>query len=132
MKLSLRKPKLLPLIITIFAVLLCTGLGFWQLHRMDWKQDLKDRITARTMAEAINLPSAVEVPDDWDYRVVSVTGIFDHGMETYLTAQSTNGNGGYQVITPLNRLDGSVIMVNRFRLSYSNSVRLLFSSRKAV
>jgi threonine synthase len=118
MKLSLRKPKLLPLIITIFAVLLCTGLGFWQLHRMDWKQDLKDRITARTMAEAVNLPSAVEVPDDWDYRVVSVTGIFDHGMETYLTAQSTNGNGGYQIITPLNRLDGSVIMVNRGWVPY--------------
>ena len=119
MKLSLRRPKLLPLIITIFAVLLCTGLGFWQLHRMDWKQDLKDRISARAMAEAVELPTAIEVPDEWDYRVVSVTGIFDHSLETYLTAQSTNGNGGYQVVTPMTRPDGSVIMVNRGWVPYA-------------
>ncbi|TDI61574.1 MAG: threonine synthase, partial [Alphaproteobacteria bacterium] len=118
MKLSFQKPELLPLIITIFAVLLCTGLGFWQLHRMDWKQDLKDRIAARTMAEAVSLPTSINAPDDWDYRVVSVTGIFDHSKETYLTAQSTNGNGGYQIITPLNRADGSVVMVNRGWVPY--------------
>jgi threonine synthase len=118
MKLSFHKPKLLPLAITMVAVLLCTGLGFWQLHRMDWKQDLKDRIAARTMADVVELPASIDTLDAWDYRAVSVTGTFDHNMETYLTAQSTRGNGGYQVITPLVRADGSVVMVNRGWVPY--------------
>ena len=83
MKLSFRKPKLLPLLITLVAVVTCASLGVWQLQRMDWKQGLKDRIAERVGSEAIAVPSVIDTPIDWEYQPVTVTGTFDHSKESY-------------------------------------------------
>jgi threonine synthase len=118
MKLSFRKPKLLPLLITLVAVVTCASLGVWQLQRMDWKQGLKDRIAERVGSEAISVPSVIDTPVDWEYQPVTVTGVFDHSKESYLAAQSTNSNAGFQVVTPLTRADGSTILINRGWIPY--------------
>lgn len=120
MNLSFNRPKALPLIITIAAVVLCCVLGVWQLQRMTWKHDLVDRINERTTHAAVPLPSKVANPVDWDYLPVTVTGTFDHTQEVFLVAQSTRGNFGYQVITPLHRADGSIVLVNRGWIPYAD------------
>jgi surfeit locus 1 family protein len=80
---------------------------------MAWKHGLMHTIEARIDLPEVELPAALANPPDWEYRHVRVTGVFHHDKESYLPAQSTRGNYGYQVITPLERPDGSMVLVNR-------------------
>ncbi|MBI1179472.1 MAG: SURF1 family protein [Alphaproteobacteria bacterium] len=111
--LFLQKPKPLPTLFTLAAVIVCTGLGIWQLQRREWKHDLIHRIDTRVALPAVPLPGHIDHPDDWDYRHVTVTGTFRNDQESYLRAQSRHGNFGWQVITPLVRPDGETVLVNR-------------------
>jgi surfeit locus 1 family protein len=101
------------------ALLLFTalvGLGTWQVERMGWKRDLIARVEARIHADALPAPARVEWPDvsaERDaYRRVSATGLLRYDAETLVQAVTELG-GGYWVITPLLRDDGSTLLVNR-------------------
>ena len=108
-----RKPTFFPVAITALAVVLCTGLGIWQLYRMEWKAEIKETIASRIGQEAKPLPMTIDDPAVWDYQAVTLSGTFRNDQETYLQAQSANGNFGYQIITPLERADGTTVLVNR-------------------
>ncbi|HEU4476444.1 MAG TPA: SURF1 family protein [Methyloceanibacter sp.] len=95
------------------AVLL--GLGFWQLHRHEWKRDLIAQIEARTKAEPITLEEAealVREGRDPSYFRVTADGRFHHAKEHYLYAVS-EGRVGWHVITPLQTADGDMVLVDR-------------------
>jgi surfeit locus 1 family protein len=95
------------------AVLL--GLGFWQLHRHEWKRDLIAQIEARTKAEPITLEEAealVREGRDPSYFRVTADGRFHHAKEHYLYAVS-EGRVGWHVITPLQTADGEMVLVDR-------------------
>ena len=111
--LFLQKPRPIPTIFTIVAIIVCAACGVWQLQRMVWKNDLMDKIEARAALPVVELPATLSDPESWEYRRVHLSGSFLHDKETYLPAQSARGNFGYQVITPLQRRDGSLVMVNR-------------------
>jgi surfeit locus 1 family protein len=111
--LFLQKPRPIPTIMTVVAVIVCAACGVWQLQRMAWKHDLMHKIDARIELPAVELPASLPNPDDWEYRHVTVTGTFHHDQESYLPSQSTRGNFGYQVITPMERPDGSLVLINR-------------------
>jgi surfeit locus 1 family protein len=52
----------------------------------------------------------------WEYRRVTVRGIFRHGEELHLLNRSLNGNPGLHVLTPFERTDvpgNPTILVNR-------------------
>jgi surfeit locus 1 family protein len=105
----------------IVFVVLCE-LGFWQLHRLAWKEDLIARVGTRTHLPAIPLPSesawpAMDAEND-EYRRVSVTGRYRYAQEVFAYALLSEPKGklsgpGYWVMTPLVRADGSAIFVNR-------------------
>ncbi len=120
MAIFLQRPRPLPVIITAAAVLLCTALGVWQVQRRDWKHDLIATIEAGLEADPVVLPGKIEDPAAWDYRRVTVTGVFRHDQESFLQAQSRNGNFGWQVITPLERLGQSTVLVNRGWVPFDN------------
>jgi surfeit locus 1 family protein len=89
------------------------GLGVWQLQRLAWKQNLIDTVEAQLAAPPVALPAVIDNPQDWLYRRVSVEGRFLHDREIHLLAQTKRGNLGYQIITPLERPDGSFLLVDR-------------------
>jgi len=106
-------PKLVPTLITVPAVLFMLGLGTWQMDRLAWKNALiRERTERLAMAEA-TLPTAIEDPAAWTMRPVRLTGTFLHDRELYVGARSQRGNAGYQILTPLERPDGGVVIVNR-------------------
>lgn len=109
------------LLSALIGVGLCMSLGFWQLRRLAWKEDLLARIAARRDSPPAPLPPREEWPrlrpDDYDYRHVVLRGSFDHTRESYLFRASATGAAGgaagYEIITPL-RLDaGGTVFVNR-------------------
>ncbi|MEJ8812620.1 SURF1 family protein [Variovorax ureilyticus] len=116
-----RGPRSAPFLIAlgICAALVFTGLvalGLWQVERRAWKLDLIAKVDQRVHAQPVAAPG----PGQWpqvslaadEYRRVSATGTLLHDRETLVQATTALG-GGYWVLTPLQRADGSVVLINR-------------------
>jgi surfeit locus 1 family protein len=106
-------------LLTLFGVVLFAGfvaLGTWQVYRLAWKRDLIARVDARVHAPPVLAPtraqwSSVDAPSA-EYRHVQLHGSFLHDRQT-LVWTATDLGSGYWVMTPLQRDDGSVVLVNR-------------------
>ncbi len=104
---------LVPTLVTVPAVLAMLGLGTWQVERLEWKRELIASRTAHVTAPPIALPEAGADGAELEFHRVRLTGAFLHDREMYLGARSLNGNVGYHVVTPLERNDGSHVLVDR-------------------
>ena len=101
---------------TLLGVALLVGLGLWQLERLEWKEGIITKIEARTEREPVPLERALELvrePGRPDYYPVRVEGRFHHDRERYLYALSLEGEPGWHVITPLETVNGEVVLVDR-------------------
>lgn len=92
------------------------ALAVWQVHRRAWKLDLIARVEARVHADPVPAPG----PDAWpavsaaadEYRRVTVAGRWRPERPALVTAVTERG-GGFWVMAPLGRDDGTVVLVNR-------------------
>jgi surfeit locus 1 family protein len=92
------------------------ALGVWQLHRLEWKEALIQRVERHAHAS----PTAAPSPDAWllltrdadEYRRVRLRGRYAHERETLVRASTALGTG-YWVLTPLRTADGFWVVVNR-------------------
>lgn len=110
------RPKLIPTLFTLPALIALIWLGVWQLQRLEWKETLIDRLHSRASAEAVVLPSGDLEIDAWEFQRVTLTGEFLHDHEVHLLNRSLNGNPGLHILTPLRRTDvpgASTVLVNR-------------------
>ncbi|KQO70912.1 SURF1 family protein [Methylobacterium sp. Leaf88] len=100
----------------LILVAALAALGTWQVQRRTWKHDLIARVEARVHADPIAAPG----PGTWDgltadadaYRRVRTSGHFRNDRETLVQAVTDLG-AGFWVLTPLERSDGTAILVNR-------------------
>jgi surfeit locus 1 family protein len=108
----------------VFAAIGCAiliGLGVWQVERLHWKEALLAEIDARIHAPPEPLPPPDVwprlVPDDYEYRHVRATGVFEHDKETYVfrtgALRGAQTTAGFHVLTPLRLADGTHVLVNR-------------------
>ncbi len=108
-------------VLALAAFALLVSLGTWQMRRLAWKEDLIAKIEARVHAAPQALPSEGEwpslKPDDYEYRHVSVTGVFEHDKEALIFRASGPNEGlsqpGYVVMTPLRLPTGAHILIAR-------------------
>ncbi|ESR24933.1 SURF1 family protein [Lutibaculum baratangense] len=108
---------------TALAFSILCALGYWQVQRLAWKEQLIAAAETRATAPAVPLPPAAEWPsldpEDYEYRSVSATGHFRHDREvhaytTLSEPRGSSGGQGYWVLTPLDLQDGSgSVVVNR-------------------
>ena len=109
-------------IFSTLGIVVLLGLGFWQLERRVWKEELIARIEARTNAPAVAIPSE----GDWknvsaerdEYRRVTARGAFRHDREVQVYTVVSEQKGrlagpGYWVMTPLELNSGAAVIVNR-------------------
>ncbi|RYO78382.1 hypothetical protein DL762_008719 [Monosporascus cannonballus] len=105
----------------VLAVIPATAfaLGTWQVQRLGWKTELLARCEDRLVRDPLPLPPRVD-PDavrDFDYRRVVARGRFRHDREMLVGPRMRDGEQGYMVVTPLERLDqggpGATVLVNR-------------------
>lgn len=102
-----------------FAILL--GLGFWQLERKAWKEDIVAKIEARAYGSPVAPPPEAAWPgferEAPDYQRVTLTGTFEHDAEALVHGFVGQGRGtvlqGFFVMTPLRLADGARVLVNR-------------------
>ena len=99
-----------------FAFIGFIVLGVWQIERLAWKRELIQRVESRIHAPAMDPPgpaqwSSISAARD-EYRHVSVSGRFLRGADTRVQAVTAIG-AGHWLLTPLQRRDGSIVLVNR-------------------
>jgi surfeit locus 1 family protein len=92
------------------------ALGTWQVHRLQWKLALIDRVNQRVHALPVPTPGPARWPQisakSDEYRHVRVTGTFLFPLTTRVQAVTDLGSG-YWLLTPLRDSDGNIVMVNR-------------------
>ncbi|OAA75150.1 Surfeit locus 1 [Akanthomyces lecanii RCEF 1005] len=103
------------LIILALIPITAFALGTWQVQRLGWKTDLIAKFEDRLVREPLPLPPHIDPSaiHDFDYRRVVATGRLRHDQEMLIGPRMRDGQDGYMVVTPLERKDGSTILVNR-------------------
>ena len=112
-----RPAFIIVILITTLLTACLLALGTWQVKRLFWKLDLIERVEARAHGEPVDAPSVAqwsEIGDagDYEYRRVRVSGHFLNQQEVQVYTVSDLGPG-YWAMTPLQRDDGSIMIVNR-------------------
>lgn len=112
------RPSLWMSVSTVLCLAVLVGLGTWQLQRLAWKTELIHRIEMRVGEPPAPLPVAIDDPDAWDYKPVTVTGTLLNDRELFIGPRLAVGpdglnRPGVHVLTPLVRVDGSIVLVDR-------------------
>lgn len=105
---------LLGTVIALGAIFL-SCLGLWQLHRLEWKRSLIERVETNLTSEPLSFEQVerlVVIGGDIEYRPVSVSGTYDHTKEQHFFA-THKGRSGYYVYTPLVMKNATYLFVNR-------------------
>lgn len=90
---------------------LLAWLGTWQLHRAAEKRALFELFAHGTDAtHPLPLPGAPVLPR---YSHVRVSGRYVPGRQVLLDNMTHDGRAGFRVLTPLERDDGSTVLVDR-------------------
>jgi surfeit locus 1 family protein len=113
---------LVPGLVTLIGVAILLGLGFWQLERKGSKERLIARVEARLKQPPVPLGPQADWPalagKGFEYLRVSLSGRFLHDKEARLNgfisgARPGTTTMGFLLLTPLQRPDGSIVIVNR-------------------
>jgi surfeit locus 1 family protein len=106
-------PQFWPTIFTVPVVLLCLGLGAWQIQRLSWKEGLIAARAAAVAAMPVAVPQSGAAARGMEFRPVTDDGVLLNDREIFLGAISEAGRSGYQVLTPLREPGGRIVFINR-------------------
>jgi len=106
-----------PLLIAFAIVLLCIGLGVWQLQRLHWKEGLIAQREAVLHAPPVAPPRTLAAVQPLDLHRVVAEGTFISGKDILLHAIAPEGEAGFDVFAPLRTVGaaalGQIIFVDR-------------------
>jgi len=109
------RPRAVPTLAAIAAVLVFVAAGQWQQRRMHEKEALRAEFDAATAVAPLDLAARTE-RTDWNalrYRKVTASGEYDARRQILVDNRVHDGRAGYHVITPLVLTDGRLVLVNR-------------------
>ena len=114
---GIRPAAIAVMVMTIILTGCLLALGTWQVNRLVWKRDLVARVEERAHAAPVEAPTvsewpALTDPTQYEYRRVKITGTFRHQDEVQVYTVTDLGPG-YWVLTPLERQDGTRVIINR-------------------
>lgn len=113
---------ILPGVLSLFALGVLILLGTWQMQRLTWKENLIATVSARVKETPQLLPASAESlslnMQREEYRPYIAEGRFlhQHEVQIYTVLSDAKGSfsgAGYWVLTPLQRDDSSIVIVNR-------------------
>lgn len=103
------------LCVAIFAIFtFIVGLGFWQLNRLQWKENLIAQIDARKNSAFVDLTEEMLEDQQSEFLNVRISGEIVKNSRHFLTTKNPNNASefGYNVFDLLNT-DLGLILVNR-------------------
>jgi cytochrome oxidase assembly protein ShyY1 len=108
-------PKWIALhVISLLAVAGMLTACFWQLDRMQQRDDFKAEVTARTEAEPVPFEDLIDLaPAEVEWRTVTATGTYVPGKDFQVVNVSQGGVSGTDPVNGLLLENGTVLIVNR-------------------
>ena len=107
------KNKLLFSVFVFFFILIFIALGSWQLIRLDWKNELLNKIDASLEKEPVDLMTNVHE----DYLKIKTSGIIDFDKQIYLYSLNEKGAPGFNVVNPI-IINNKNFLLNRGWISF--------------
>ena len=95
------------------GIIILVGLGLWQLERLQQKERVLSTIEQRMNEDMIIFPDDITDISRFDYANGAVRGRFDFDHEFFIRPRRFEGQNGYHVLTPFERLNGDWLLVNR-------------------
>ena len=91
-----------------FIPIFTFGLGYWQIKRLKWKVALIEELEDKLSRDPLRLPRNIniDVLPEFDFRLVSVRGTFDHARTMFVGPRVREGVMGYHVVVPFRRSEG--------------------------
>ncbi len=108
----MRRLPLVPTLLVLVMVPTMIALGFWQLHRAEWKEGLLARLAANIEVPAIDAPADLAArKDELSFRQVRVTCAAT-AAEAPTAARAANGASGYRQLARCTRGGGDTLLVS--------------------
>lgn len=107
------KPKPSALICTASMLAVLLALGFWQVKRLAWKENLIAEITAQQSAPAFDFAALQQPWADHAHINVFVEGRFLPLDDIAVGPRTDDGQAGYHLFTPFVLDDARIVFVNR-------------------
>lgn len=109
------RPRVVPTLATLAAVLLFVSAGNWQRGRMQDKEALRAKFDIAAQSAPVDL-SSLPAATDWTalrFRTIAAAGEYDVARQILIDNRIHAGRAGYDVVTPLKLADGRVVLVAR-------------------
>lgn len=106
-------PGVVSTLLTAAMLYLMVSLGFWQLDRAEYRDNLQQSILERQNLPVSTLDTLPESSEDRRYYPLQLFGKYDETRSFLLDNRIMAGRVGYHVYTPFIDQSGAVIMVNR-------------------
>jgi surfeit locus 1 family protein len=100
--------KLLFSIFVFFFISIFIALGSWQLVRLNWKNELLNKIDVSLKKEPVDLMT--NVPED--YLKIKTSGVIDFDKQIYLYSLNEKGLPGFNVVNPIT-INNKNFLLNR-------------------
>lgn len=100
--------RFLPFVAGVLMCALCVRLGFWQVHRAEFKAARQAHLDAAGAPLPVKSTALLE-----EWQRVSLSGIWLSAQTVFLDNRVSEKQTGYHVLTPLQLADGGVVIVNR-------------------
>ena len=94
------KPKFVPLVSFLIALLILLSLSLWQVKRLVWKTNLIEQRVSNFEGEPKNLFD-IKKPNENEFKKVFIEGQLLNNLEFFMPALSKNGNNGFHIIVPM-------------------------------
>ena len=108
-------PKLIPTLGFILCLPILLKLGFWQLHRAEYKQQRQQQFESRPLSTPRTLSQLKQVNiEKLEYYPITLTGHYDNQHQFLIDNRMHNHRVGYEVLTPFIPNSGQkVLLINR-------------------
>ncbi|WP_020662366.1 SURF1 family protein [Amycolatopsis benzoatilytica] len=127
----LLRPGWLALTVVVFTFAICcyTLLAPWQFRRdseqVTQNNALTTSFTAKPAPVAQLLPPGTSPGKNTEWHLVSITGTYLPSAEVVARLRTVQGEGAYEVLTPLRATDGTVYLIDRGYVGLSSNSGVL-------
>ena len=101
-------------LLCIFGIVLMVNLAFWQLSRLDQRQNFNSEVRQRSVLEIVDLAILpTNDPSSLEWRAAGVFGTYLPEDQVLIINRSQGGLAGMNLVTPLLLDDGRAVLINR-------------------
>ena len=107
----------------IIIILLLIALGFWQIQRLEWKNELLSKIEDNYNNKFIDFPF-LDDTSQYEYMQSEIRGNYLLDKLMYFYKFNLNGDSGFNIVIPFKTLNDNMVYIDNGWISYKDKEQL--------